>query len=176
MGRFCVATLCFLGLFAGAARAQSSSIQPIHAAAGAVLTFHLQTLLNPVNGDPLDALPEGTVLRVKLLDSIDSHVNHDGDVFRASLISPLISGKGVLIHAGAEVRGLLALLRSRNHPEGFRYELLVTGITDGGKSYALTASLDPSLFDAESQSPSSAGAKANSGSASDSKLPENIHN
>src|SRR2546430_3677586 len=27
----------------------------------------------------------------------------------------------VVIHADAEVRGLFALLRSRNHPDGFRY-------------------------------------------------------
>jgi len=40
------------------------------------------------------------------------------------------------------------LLRSRNHPEGFRYELLVTSLTDHAKTYAVTASLNASFFDA----------------------------
>jgi len=39
------------------------------------------------------------------------------------------------------------LLRSKTHPEGFRYELLVTGLTDRGKSFDLTASLNSSFLD-----------------------------
>jgi hypothetical protein len=49
------------------------------------------------------------------------------------------------------VRGLLVLLRSKNHPDGFRYELLLTQITDGAKSYPLTASLNSSFFDSSAQ-------------------------
>jgi hypothetical protein len=44
------------------------------------------------------------------------------------------------------------LLRSRSHPEGFRYELLITSLTDHGKSYILTASLNPSLADSRTAS------------------------
>jgi hypothetical protein len=51
------------------------------------------------------------------------------------------------------VRGILALLRSRSHPDGFRYELLITRLTDHGKSYVLTASLKPSLADSPVPSP-----------------------
>jgi hypothetical protein len=82
-----------------------------------------------------------------MLDSIDSTVNRDGSPFRGSIVSPLISGDQVVVHSDAEVHGLLALLRSRSHPEGFRYELLITGLVDHGKSYTLTASLDSSFFD-----------------------------
>jgi hypothetical protein len=57
----------------------------------------------------------------------------------------------VIVRSEAEVRGLLVLLRSRSHPDGFRYELLVTGITDRGKSYDLTASLNPSFLDPGAQ-------------------------
>jgi hypothetical protein len=57
----------------------------------------------------------------------------------------------VIIRSEAEVRVLLVLLRSRNHPEGFRYELLVTRLTDRGKSYDLTASLNPSFLDPAAQ-------------------------
>jgi hypothetical protein len=82
-----------------------------------------------------------------MLDSIDSDVNHDGAEFRGSITASLALGGEVIIHSEAEVRGILVLLRSRSHPDGFRYELLVTGLTDQGKSYDLTASLNPSFVD-----------------------------
>ncbi|HKV26529.1 MAG TPA: hypothetical protein VJN93_18175 [Candidatus Acidoferrum sp.] len=114
---------------------------------GTVLEFHLQTRLRPTAGDPLDALPQGTVLHVKILRPIDSAVDHDGSEFHGWVVSDLSLGDGLVIHADSEVTGLLVLLRSRNHPEGFRYELLLTELTDHGRSYPLTASLSPSFFD-----------------------------
>jgi hypothetical protein len=147
MRRLVVAILCFIGVLTATARGQNSGIEPIRAAAGTVLTFHLQTRLNQTSGDALDILPRGTLLRVKIFESIDSSVNRDGSEFHGSMVSAVVSGDEVVIHSDAEVRGLFVLLRSRSHPEGFRYELLITGLTDGGKSYALTASLNPSFFD-----------------------------
>lgn len=142
------AVLCALILSATASFAHPPNAEPIHAAAGTVLTFYLQTRLNPVSVSPLDALPKGTLLQVRLLDSIDSGVAHDGASFRAVLVAPLTAANNeIIVHADAEVRGLFVLLRSRNHPEGFRYELLLTGITENGKSLDLTASLNPSLSD-----------------------------
>ena len=147
MHRSLVGVLCSITLLSGSARGQSASIAPIRVAAGTVLSFHLQTRLNPTGRDAVDALPKGTVLQVKMLDSIDSDVNHDGAEFRGSITAPLALGGEVIIHSEAEVRGILVLLRSRSHPDGFRYELLVTGLTDQGKSYDLTASLNPSFVD-----------------------------
>lgn len=151
MKRFAAVVLCLIGVPAGITQAQTSHIEAVRVAAGTVLTFHLQTRLHAGQGGSLGSLPEGSVLRVKMLDSIDSAVNGDGSEFRGSIVSPLSSGNEIIIHSDSEVRGLLALLRSRNHPEGFRYELLVTGVTEGGKSYALTASVDSALFDSGSQ-------------------------
>ena len=164
MRRLVVTVLCFIGVLTSTARGQNSSIEPIHAAAGTVLTFYLQTRLNPTGGEALGILPRGTLLRVKILETIDSRVNHDGFEFHGSMASAVISGDEVVLHSDAEVRGLLVLLRSRSHPEGFRYELLITEVTDGGKSYALTASLNPSFFATASQpaTGSKAGAKENS--------------
>lgn len=139
--------LCVLCLSATIARGQGSGIEQVQVASGTVLSFHLQSRMNPDAGDSLDSFPKGTVLRVRMLDSIDSTVNRDGSPFRGSIVSPLISGNQVVVHSEAEVHGLLALLRSRSHPEGFRYELLITGLVDHGKSYTLTASLDASFFD-----------------------------
>jgi hypothetical protein len=169
MRRLAVTVLCFIGLITGTARGQNSSIEPLHAAAGTVLTFYLQTRLNPTDGDALDVLPRGTLLRVKILDSVDSRVNHDGSRFHGSMESAVVSGDEVVVHSDAEVRGLLVLLRSQSHPEGFRYELLITDITDGGKSYTLTASLNPSFFD--TGTPPAAGSKAGTKENSRAKEP-----
>src|SRR5207245_7189944 len=132
---------------------QAPAVPAVRVAAGALLKFHLQTRLDPAAGDPLDALPKGTVLEVRMLDSIDSAVDRDGTEFHGTLAAPLVLGGEVIIRSEAEVRGLLVLLRSKSHPEGFRYELLVTGLTDRGKSYDLTASLNPSFLDPAAQQP-----------------------
>jgi len=145
------AVLCSISLLASATPAQSPDVAPVRAVAGAVLKFHLQTRLHPTAADALDALPKGTVLEVRMLDSIDSAVDHDGAEFHGTLAAPLVLGGEAIVHAEAEVRGLLVLLRSKSHPEGFRYELLVTGLTDRGKSYDLTASLNPSFVDPAAQ-------------------------
>ena len=147
MKRIALVALCILGASARTAHGQASSIEPVHVSAGTVLTFYLHARLNPTSGDSVDGLPKGTLLRVKMLDSVDSAVNPDGTEFHGTVMSGLTSSGEVVIHSGSEVRGILALLRSRNHPEGFRYELLITDLTDHGKSYSLTASLNPSLAD-----------------------------
>jgi len=139
--------LCSISLLASAASAQSPEAVPIRVAAGAVLKFHLQTRLNQTSGDALDALPKGTVLEVRMLDSIDSASDRDGAEFHGTLVTPLVLEGEVIVHSEADVRGILVLLRSKTHPDGFRYELLVTGLTDRGKSYDLTASLNPSFLD-----------------------------
>ncbi len=78
MHRPLVAALCLISLLASASHGQSSSIVPMRVVAGTVLKFHLQTRLNPTVGDALDALPKGTILQVRMLDSIDSGVHRDG--------------------------------------------------------------------------------------------------
>jgi hypothetical protein len=90
------------------------------------------------------------------VNAVDSSVNRDGSEFRGELVSPIVSGNDVVVHPESEVRGLLVLLRSRTHPEGFRYELLITQITDKGKSFDVTASLNASLADIDNNRPPSA--------------------
>ncbi|PYT71798.1 MAG: hypothetical protein DMG39_11945 [Acidobacteria bacterium] len=145
--------MCFVGAFGSTAHGQTSNIEPVHVSAGTVLTFYLHARLNPTNGNDVDGLPKGTLLRVKMRNSIDSAVNADGTEFHGTVVSGLTSSGELVIHSGAEVRGILALLRSRSHPEGFRYELLITDLTDHGKSYTVTASLNPSLADSSTSKP-----------------------
>jgi hypothetical protein len=152
MHRFLAVALCALGALAGSAYAQKSSIQPMRVDAGTILEFHLQTRLDSAAGNLVDALPKGALLQVKMLDSIDSTVSQDGAEFRGLLMSSMKSRGEVVVHSGAEVSGIFALLRSRRHPEGFRYELLLTGVKEHGKYYPLTASLSSAIGDSGSQS------------------------
>jgi len=151
MKRIALVALFLASLFARVAQGQASPSAfvpvPVRVSAGTVLTFYLHARLNPTSGESVDGLPKGTLLRVKMVDSIDSAVNADGTEFHGMVVSGLTSSGEIVIHPGSEVKGILALLRSASHPEGFRYELLVTSLTDQGKSYALTASLAPSLAD-----------------------------
>lgn len=144
--------LCLVGPFATTTHGQAFRIEPVRVSAGTVLTFYLHARLDATSGDSVDSLPKGTLLRVKMLDSIDSAINADGTEFRGTVVSGLVSSGEVVIHPESEVRGILALLRSRSHPEGFRYELLITSLTDHGKSYTLTASLNRSLADSHAPS------------------------
>jgi hypothetical protein len=162
MSRLLALALFSVGVFAISSPAQvsSSTIEPIRVAAGTVLAFHLQTRLRHTEADPLDALPQGTVLHVKILSAIDSNADRDGSEFHGTVVSDLSMEDGVVIHSEAEVRGLLVLLRSKNHPDGFRYELLLTELTDHGKSYPLTASLNTSIYDAGPQPPTAVGSPA----------------
>ena len=118
MGRSQVLIVCVLSLLAMPAHAESSDIAQIQVAVGTVLSFHLQNRLNSVAGNQLDILPAGTVLNVRMLDSIDSTMNRDGAPFRGLVVSSLVSGNRVVIDSEAEVRGLLVLLRSKRHPMG----------------------------------------------------------
>jgi hypothetical protein len=151
MRRHYLVILCLVSMFACVAQAQTFVIQPVLVASGTILTFYSQTRLHSNSADAIDALPKGTILRVKMLGPIDSSVDHDGTEFRGVIVSPVVSGTETIVHSDAEVRGILVLLRTKNHPEGFRYELMVTRVTDHGKSYDLTASLRESFFDGPSQ-------------------------
>lgn len=157
MHRVLISLLCAASVFAAVSSAQVASglnansgsrVEPLRVPAGSVLAFHLQSRLHPAAEDPLDALPQGTILHVKILKPVDSTVDRDGSPFHGWVVSDLSLGDGVVIHADAQVRGLLVLLRSQAHPEGFRYELLLTELTDHGNSYPLTASLGNSFVDA----------------------------
>jgi hypothetical protein len=159
MFRFLAVGLCAFSVFviSSSAQVSNSTLEPMRVSAGSVLPFHLQTRLRPNDADPLDALPQGTVFHVKILTPIDSNTDRDGSEFHGSVVSDLSLGDGVVIHADSEVRGLFVLLRSKSHPDGFRYELLLTELIDHGKAYPLTASLNSSFYDAAAQpSPSSA--------------------
>ena len=144
--RLAFAVLCAACLFTVPTEGQTTAVVPLRLAAGTIVTFHVQSRLRPTGDGAADAYPPGTQLQVRILDPIDSTQDRDGSNFRGVLVSSITS-EGTVVPADAEVRGLLVLLRSKDHPDGFRYELIVTGIIADGVPHALTASLGSSLFD-----------------------------
>ena len=153
MRRVPALAVCFLGFFAPAVRGQSLSVKPIQIESGMVLNFRLQTRIQASAGDPLNTFPDGTVLPVKMLDSAHLWADADGVPFRGTVVGSLMVADHVVIHPGAEVRGLQILLRNRNHPDGFRYELLITDLIDQGEAHTITASFDPASGEAASGAP-----------------------
>src|SRR5258708_37411191 len=117
MHRFAAVILCSVCVFAGTARGQSASIEPIHAQLGAVLTFHLQTRLNPTDRNEMDVLPPGTAIRVKMLNGVDSSVDRDGSEFHGEVVGSGSAGRKVIPQSGSQVRGILVLLRMKSHPD-----------------------------------------------------------
>jgi hypothetical protein len=80
-----VRVLCVISLLGSPAFGQSARLDPLRFAAGTLLRFHTQTRMNTDSGNETDLLPKGTILEVKLLDSIDSGSAQDGTEFRGTV-------------------------------------------------------------------------------------------
>ena len=173
MHRNAIVALCVMSLFSCVAVAQEATIEPVHVASGTILTFHLQTRMSPAHENQIDVLPKGTVLQVRMLGPLNSSVDRDGTEFHGVIVLPVVLGNETVVHANAEVRGILALLRSKNHPDGFRYDLLITNVIDNGKSYSVTASLNGSLFEGSSLPPPYRKPRQSKNSNQNCRAPEN---
>ncbi len=86
----------------------------------------------------------GTIITVRLIDTIDTSRNRPGDIFHASLDAPLVAGDRVVVPKGAEVIGRLVEVKSAGRIAGrSEVSLELTQITVGGKEYPLrTAALE----------------------------------
>lgn len=85
-------------------------------------------------------VPAGTKVSVQMIDSIDSSVNHTGDIFHAELADPLVIDKKVVAPKGANVYLRLVEARSAGHISGqseLRVELYRLELR--GKSYELVS-------------------------------------
>ena len=51
-------------------------------------------------------------------------MDHDGAEFHGVVVLPVVAGNETIVHADAEVSGILVLLRSKTDPDGFRYDLV----------------------------------------------------
>src|ERR1700730_16669936 len=78
---------------------------------------------SPAVASPLRApeqvtVPYGTVLEVRLTDSVNSDLNHPGDTFRASLASPIRVGDRVVVPAEAAIQGKIVDVRTAGRFNG----------------------------------------------------------
>jgi hypothetical protein len=156
MVRSFVSCVCAVSVFLLPAFPQGTALEPLRYPSGAVLDFHLQTRFHPDVENDADSLPKGTLLHVKLLSPIDSDTAADGSEIRGMVTAPIFSRDKVVVHSDAEAQVLFVVLRNRTHPQGFRYDLLVTKVIDAGKSVDLTASLGSSFADSPSTPPGDA--------------------
>jgi hypothetical protein len=85
-------------------------------------------------------LPEGTTIRVRLLDRLSSVSSEKGEIFRSRVASDVMLGGHVLIPAGAEIDGRVVGI-STGHVGGHGSIQLLPEkvILAGGKSYQLRA-------------------------------------
>jgi BON domain len=86
-------------------------------------------------------IPEGTILTVRTIDSIDSSVNRPGQSFRASLDAPIVVGDRVVVPKGLNVNLKLVDASSAGKFKG-RSELTVSldSFTYQGRTYQVASS------------------------------------
>ena len=83
-------------------------------------------------------IPEGTLLSIRLIDSIDSDKNKAGDTFRATLDSPIQVGDRVAVPKNADIVGQVLDVKSAGHFTGRSdLALVLTTLSVKGKSYEL---------------------------------------
>ena len=87
---------------------------------------------------PTVAIPEGTRLSIRMIDSIDSEKNKPGDVFRATLESPIEVDDQVVVPKDADVEGRVVAVKSAGHFTGRSdLGLELTKLIVNGRSYQL---------------------------------------
>jgi BON domain-containing protein len=85
-------------------------------------------------------IPAGTSVRIQMIDSVDSSVNHTGEIFHASLASPIVIGDQVVVPGGTDMYVKLASAKSAGHMTGqSELGLELVRMDFQGKSYALVS-------------------------------------
>ncbi|HMH05725.1 MAG TPA: BON domain-containing protein, partial [Terriglobales bacterium] len=86
-------------------------------------------------------VPYGTVLAVRLTETLSSGLNQPGDTFLASLVSPIVVGDRVVIPAGAGVKGRIVDARNARRFSGRATLVIeVTQLAYNGRTYELHSS------------------------------------
>ena len=96
----------------------------------------------PVERQPVRVeIPAGTSFSIRMIDSIDSEVNHASEVFHASLDAPIVIDDKIVVPSGTDVFVKLVEARSAGRLSGrseLRLELVKMEFQ--GKSYPLASS------------------------------------
>jgi len=82
------------------------------------------------------AVPSGTVITVRMIDSIDSAQNRPGEQFAASLEAPVVVGDRVVIPRGSDARVRLVESKSAGHMTGSsELQLELVSVSANGSTY-----------------------------------------
>ncbi len=93
----------------------------------------------PVPADPY-TVPHGTVLVVRMVDSVDSDVNKPGETFRATLEEPIAVGENILASKDTPVAVQLVHVKQSGQLRGEEeIALQLRSITVNSKTYSLTS-------------------------------------
>jgi hypothetical protein len=85
-------------------------------------------------------IPAGTSVRVQMIDGVDSSVNHAGEIFHASLESPIVLDDQIVVPAGTDAYVKLVNAKSAGHMTGqSALALELVRMEFQGKSYALAS-------------------------------------
>jgi hypothetical protein len=87
-------------------------------------------------------IPAGTSVSVRMIDGIDSKQNQAGQVFRASLDTPIVSGERVIAPAGSNASVILSNVSQAGRIKGRSgLEVRLSRLEVKGQSYAVSSSV-----------------------------------
>jgi hypothetical protein len=85
-------------------------------------------------------IPAGASVRVQMIDSVDSAVNHTGDMFHASLAAPIVVDDQIVVPAGTDMYVKLTNAKSAGRMTGqSELALELVRMDFQGKTYTLTS-------------------------------------
>ncbi|HUC42183.1 MAG TPA: BON domain-containing protein [Candidatus Micrarchaeaceae archaeon] len=86
-------------------------------------------------------IPAGTTITIRMIDGVDSKVNHAGEIFHASLDAPIVVGDDVIVPRGADVYVRLASANSAGHYTGkSELHMELVKLEFQGRSYPMVSS------------------------------------
>ena len=98
-------------------------------------------VITPPSAPEQVTVPYGTVLAVRLTESLSSDLNQTGDTFLASLSSPVMIGDRVVIPAEAALQGKIVDVRNAGRLSGRSALVIeVTRLAYNGRTYELRSS------------------------------------
>jgi hypothetical protein len=102
----------------------------------------LTTPATLVARDQVTSIPAGTVINVRMIDSISSDRNHAGETFRGSIEDPILIGNRTVVPRGATAYVKLVDASSAGRVKGrSKLQLQLERIVAGNHSYPVTSNV-----------------------------------
>jgi len=102
----------------------------------------LTTPATLVARDQVISVPAGTVINVRMIDSISSDRNHAGETFRGSIADPILIGNRTIVPRGATAYVKLVDASSAGRVQGrSRLQLQLVSIVAGNHRYPITSNV-----------------------------------